>query len=449
MGVGLYIHHGTYDSATTPDDWLAGVRDWFDEDLDSDPFWGHFLTPSRTGATHDDRPAVFVQIHPAAEEVEFIVAEPGKVLVSAKTSTVGPGYHTALCRLLHRFGDEKGVTWNPAGDADDSSHDESGYFFTGDRDAVEREMLLHLKTIAVISADSLKATGHTLEAWHMPIGHSSEYPGGVRTPMGVRSDEWVRAVAADPRNGRDIYPWWDEGLTAGFFRGRGVHEMWLNVRWREILNDEEYDAWDSTCSDLCEAYKLDPTLDFPWREWAELIDMLDDFEGASAMTEELSAIVRERAAQVPADRPLIGYRRFPVKVSLLDGWTITIPGAMTEKWEEAVWSAWDGDRTVWFSNWGITNKGVPVPAEQCLAAMKLPDPDAEVIPHRDGDLVGKAHRGTCEEDDDELLSLRAYSAVDGKAALCNVYFRDESDFEWALRTWHSLNAPPDKGGGEP
>lgn len=444
MGVGLYIR-GTCASAGAVDDWLAGVQYWFDEDIAGDPFWGNFLTRCRSGTTHDDRPALFVLIHPAAEEVEFIVPEPGKVLVSAKTSTVGPGYHTALCELLHRFGDEQGVAWLPEGEDDDGSHDETGYFFTGDRAGVEREMLLRLKTMAAISTETLAATGHTLKAWNMPIGHDSEYPGGVHTPLGVRSDEWVRAVAADPTTGRDILAWWDDGLTAGFYFGRALHAMWADVAWRPALTDDEYDAWDFACDDLCRAYKLDPTLDYPWREWAELIDILNDFEGASGVSDELEAAVRERAARVPPDRPLVGYRRFPTTVKLLDGWTITVPGAMAQKWDELLWSAWDGERTVWFSNWGITNKGTPVPAEECLAAMKLPDPDAEVIRHRDGELVGKAVRGVSEEDGEELLNLKAFSAVDGKAALCNVFYHDDADDEWAVRTWHSLKAPPDRG----
>ena len=39
----------------------------------------------------EGEPALFVEIHPGAEEVEFCVPAPGRLVVSAKTSTAGPG----------------------------------------------------------------------------------------------------------------------------------------------------------------------------------------------------------------------------------------------------------------------------------------------------------------------------------------------------------------------
>jgi hypothetical protein len=443
MGVGLYLQ-GRYRAPATKKDpadyWLARVTNWFEGDISADKFWGNFFTRCRRGTAADDHPALFVAIHPAGEEVEFIVPEPGRVTVSAKTSTVGPGYHTALCQLLHRFGDDLKVRWNPVGEDDDSSQDETGYFFTGNRAAVEEEMLLHLKTIAAISADTLKGQGYTINTWHLPLDYDySEYPGDVHTPVGVRSNKWIRAVAKDPERGRDIYPWWDDGLTAGFYLGRALCDLWTKVRWRPALTGDEYDDWDFVCSDLVEAYKADPSLDYPWREWAELIDILNEFEGATYVTPELEKVIRQRAAKVPKKRPLIGYRRYPVKVNLLDGWSIRIPGEMAEMWEDNTWSAWDGDRTVWFSNWSLTKKDdTPVPAAEVLKAMSLSEGD--VIRHRDGKLIGRACLRDTEEDGEELINLQAFSAVNGKAALCNIFYHDENDYDWAVETWHSLTA---------
>src|SRR5262245_38326120 len=136
MGVGLYLQGRYRASAKKSKDpagaWLERVADWLDNDVGGDKFWGNFFKQCQLGTTHDDEPALFVAIHPAGEEVEFIVPEPGRVIVSAKTSTVGPGYHTALCKLLRWFGKDLKVSWNPAGEDDDSSQDETGYFFTGD-----------------------------------------------------------------------------------------------------------------------------------------------------------------------------------------------------------------------------------------------------------------------------------------------------------------------------
>ena len=113
---------------------------------------------------------------------------------------------------------------------------------------------------------------------------------------------------------------------------------------------------------------------------------------------------------------------------------------MAEKWEELTWSAWDGVRTVWFSCWGLTKDDEPVPAADVLDAMELPK--GKLVRHRDGKLIGKAIRGEVEEDGETLLNLKAFSAVDGKAALCNVFYQDRADDDWAVATWHSLTAGP-------
>jgi hypothetical protein len=115
---------------------------------------------------------------------------------------------------------------------------------------------------------------------------------------------------------------------------------------------------------------------------------------------------------------------------------------MAEMWEDNTWSAWDGERTVWFSNWGIsTQEGTPVPAAEVLDAMELPEGD--LIHHRKDGLIGKAVLEEAEENGEELLNLKAYSAVDGKAALCNIFYHDPDDYDWAVDTWHSLTATPD------
>src|SRR5262245_61329144 len=124
MGVGLYLNGRVQLPAKKKDpvgDWLESISNWFNEDIAGDELWGHFITTCRLRKTQDKKPALFVSIHPAGEDVEFIVPEPGRIIVSAKTSTVGPGYHTALCQLLHRFGNEMNIRWSPIGENDDES----------------------------------------------------------------------------------------------------------------------------------------------------------------------------------------------------------------------------------------------------------------------------------------------------------------------------------------
>jgi hypothetical protein len=431
MGVGLWLAGRFEAGERSAETWLATLQDWFDEDLAADSVWGNLLTRCRLGRTHDDHPALFVQLHPGAEDVDFFIPQEGRLVVSAKTSVLGPGYHIALCQIVRRLGEDNGVTWEQPGEDGEGSNDDTGYFFDGDPRAVEEEMLLHLRTLAAVVDETLSKSEFGELSLAMPIGHGFQ-GGPIKTLLGVRDRAWLAKVREDPRHGTDIYAWWEEGLTASFYLGRALSEMWLNVRWRPAEEGEErFDEMENILDDLVQAYRLDPTLTYPWREWVELMDLIGRDAG------ELDADVRRWAEEAP-DGPRIGYRRHPVKVSLADGWRITIPGAMSEEWQEGTWSAWDGERTVWFTCWRFEPRdGGSRPPEDLLRTAHK-DFRGELLEHRAGELLGQASVQEYEEDGDEMWNLKAFSAVPGRLALCNIYYHDEDDRSWAIDTWHKL-----------
>jgi hypothetical protein len=431
MGVGLYLR-GRFTPAEGqgPEDWLRDVEGWLEGNVRD------LLFRAQLGGQRDGQPTLSVRLHPSAEDVEISVPEPGRLIASAKTSTTGPGYHTYLCGLLRRLGADHGVSWEPP-DEEEGGGDETGYFNTRDRNAVEEEMLRWLKQMAEIVKESM-AAGAAWFMLSMGTEHSYRHHGPVVTPLGPRDRAWLGAVADDPRRGIDMFPWWEDGVTAATLLGSALCEMWQRVRWRTPLDEDEWSALMNIHLDLCRAYGLDPTLDYPWREWAELMDLIRSSGGALEMhAEDVEPEVRARAARVP-DGPLVGYRRRPVTVHLCDGWSIEVPGEMAEEWVEGGrWSAWAGGRTVWFSAFSMQKPdgGKPT-AEECLA--RLTPPDGEPLEHRGERVVGRAGLGPYEEDGEEMWKLGARSAVEGAAALCNIFFHDPADRDWAVATWHSL-----------
>src|SRR2546423_10201281 len=113
MGVGLYLT-GEYQSKRTAEQWLKRAAAWIEEH-GGEPF------PRIELDTEDEeRPTLTVLLHPAGEGVEITVLEPGSLIVSATTSTVGPGYHCHVCDLLHRFGEEYSITWHPPAEDGDT-----------------------------------------------------------------------------------------------------------------------------------------------------------------------------------------------------------------------------------------------------------------------------------------------------------------------------------------
>jgi hypothetical protein len=281
----------------------------------------------------------------------------------------------------------------------------------------------------------------------MPMGHHYGHHGPIVTPLGPRDRAWLEAVAADPRRGLDLFPWPAAGIGAPFYLGRALCHMWRSIRWRTPLTEEEGELMMSTHLNLCRAFGLDPRLPYPWREWRELLDHIAAHFGYLEMQDEdLEPEIRRRAAA--ADGQPIGYRRAPVRVDLTGGWSIEIPGAMAEAWEEdGRWSAWDGKRTVWFSSLSFTDKdGRKPPAEEILESSS--SPEGERLNWRGERVLGYAVLGPHEEEGERMWHFAARGAVAGGLGLCNFFFHDRADSDWAVKTWQTLDHPAEDAEGQ-
>ncbi len=368
MGVGLYLH-----GHSDMDGWIDALR----ERLARYP-------------------------HPAAEDIE--VTDEG--IVSAATTPVGPGYHVSVCRTLDVATRELAIRWDPPDD--DGGGDETGYFHDRDVAELERHMLQWLRTVATWVLENDDASGIHLA---LPTSHMYRVD-GVITPTGPRDRAWFQAVVEDPRRGVDFFPWWnadEEDAAATLARARCL--MWTEVRWREPNTDQEEAARQVALDLVTEAWELDPTLDYPAREWCELDDDPPD-----------EIVARAKLAT----GPLIGYRRHPVRVTLVGGWSVEIPGEFSEEWEDGTWSAWHDGRTVWFDAFQRD-----APAEELVEAVPA---EGEVLHRRDGNVIKKAYLQRGEEE----CTLSTRNAIDGKVCVSTIVFPTEDELAWAIETWASI-----------
>lgn len=438
MGVGLYLT-GTYptDSAgDSPEDWLEQVAAWI-ESHEEEP-----LMLCRIGTDDDDEPILNVQIHPCAEEIEFRTPEPGVCHVAAKTSTVGAGYHIFVCDLLRTFGKQFHVEWHEPAENSETG-DETGYFFTGDASAVRSELLNWISAIARIVIENSKEGEFGIRMVSMPLDCAYPQHEGILTPLGPRSPNWFTRVIESPETGTDFFPWWPEGVGAAFFLGRALCRMWQEIRWRPPITEEEGEQMMDVHLDLERAYHLDPTSAMPWREWRDIIAFLNEYFGYAEFhhDENVEEEIGRKAIAVDPEIPLIGYRRGLVRPTLAGGWSITLPGEMAEEWEEngETWSAWYGGRTIWFTCWVVKGEdGEPVSAREILETRPPWPEGGEVFEHADGPILGRAVFLPHEEDGQAMWNLKAYSAVDGAFALCNIFLNEPCDLGWAIEVWKSL-----------
>jgi hypothetical protein len=365
-----------------------------------------------------------VRLHPAAEDVQF-VKDGHSVTVEAKTSTVGPGYHAYVCDLLHALAADLGGAFEVPQGCEEAEGDESGYFVSGDRAALEEEFFKWLLGVADTVAECL-AEGSSGLMISMSTDVMFEFDGAVATPLGPRSDDWVEAVRRDPRAGIDVFPWWRLGLGAEHAAGSALVRMWTDVRWRSPADDDEIALLEKIDADLRRAHELDPSLPLPWAEWASISDFL-------GRDDTLANDVRERAAKLPVR---VGYRRRPVRVVLTGGWSIRLPGEMTSSFDEDdTWCGFMPGRTIWMSSFTVGDPEAPTRS----AAETLPDSE------RDGAGVelspfpeGYACRTSLETTEDGDTQLTVEVARPHRLALFTFVLHEAADLDWARHVAASI-----------
>jgi hypothetical protein len=411
-------------------DWLAGAAVWFES-------VGDAVLDAQVLRDSNEKPVLIAVLHPSPPPVEIRLGATGKVRVSAITTPAGPGYHQHLCNILRQLSNDFGFTWV----ADDCS-DPTSFLSTRNRGNLEQAFLRWLGA----------ACGGKPSSIGLPTNHCYTYPAEVLTPLGPRTRSWSAEVAAEPMRGCDFFSWWEPELSARVYRNRAIARLWCDFPWRPPLTDGEGELADQIANDLATAFKLDPAAELPWAEWLEVLNTIQaDDEGFCVTPNDrvLSVELWKRAGPVATDSQQgkrgsalpVGYRRFPLHVSLDGGWSIRIPGEFVQEWDgQRNWTAWNRTRTVWFRRVGFTKPGgEPPTAAEVLDVGRRSLPEGESIPAvHSGSVMGSAVVGAVEEDGRTVWRLSGMMGATGQLAVCHIYTEDPNDRDWAIKTWQSL-----------
>jgi hypothetical protein len=416
--VGQPEKRGVLRQVPSPEETLVEADAWFRNEP------RETVRGSRLGVDGANRPALFAMLHPAAGDMEIVASETGRVVLTASTAVVGPGYHTFLTQLVRRLGADLDVTWALY---DGVVETDELLFESADRVSVEREMLGWLMP-ALHAARAARARGGDMVHLGLPAGTRFMLPGALATVLGPRDDAWLETAIRQPVSALDVWPWWSDATDARYLLNRALCLMWTDVRWRPPGIVDEAELMDEVRGYLRRAHGLDPSLPYPWREWAELLR----FRGGD---DPLAGRINAGAGQAD-NGPLIGYRRGQVTV-LHEGWSVAVPGSFAERRSADEWWGGDAGRSVTLAATATGTPSGPMPPEVFLdqVAGQLGEGS---IPHRLGPVVGKARLTTDTSSGIEVAVLDGYSAVVGSGAAIKIVFDNPSDWEWALETWRSL-----------
>ncbi len=370
----------------------------------------------------DSYPTLFCLLHPAAEEVELSLIDLGHLQASANTSTVGPGYHIFLCSLLKRLAISFGASWQEEDEEEYS--DETGYFTSGEEHRVFDAMTAWLSTLAeYVLREASKSSSAIALSLHMHEVFESDSP--AMTPMGPRDSHWFEKTATDGSQGRDFFAWWNPGLNAEYFLNRALVQMWAQVRWRRPSNPSETAVLRYVAESLDVAYKLDPKLNFPWAEWAEILGYLDTSD----------PLVTSRVNGKSA----IGYRRRDVQVSMPGGWWITVPVTFSEfrADEDHNYYAFDPPKEVWFTSYRFTDENGEAFK---TARTEILSSEPELLYESDG-YVSRAEITDKQQNGEKYYLLQSSNVTVGQRSVCTIVFTRPEERDWAIQVWKSIKPP--------
>lgn len=374
-----------------------------------------------------------VTLHPAAEPVRLSVTGLGLVVADAGTSQVGPGYHVFLVDLLRAAGSAAGIRWLTQGEVaattQGSDHaevyDEPGYLATGNAAAVAPEMAAWLRGLAG-QLQQLVSEGVTELAVSLPMDVKYHYPAAVLTATGPRDLAWVAAAAREHVDG--FFAWPNLARDARFHLGKALAIMWCDLAF---LPGQQADLLAEVARELDAGYRLDPTLDWPWREWAEVLTLLGD-----PAWDPVAAFVEHQAGQVPADRPLIGYRRLPVTAYPDRSWQIDLPARSVGRWapDGTTWQVEAARISLSLSMYSLEATGYPT-------VEAIHNPAGHRWSESEGNLRRSAEARAAAGDDGvagHRYLLHGVVAGPGRFASLTVLLRDWADLDAALAVWRSL-----------
>ena len=388
------------------------------------------LAPEITHTSTDGSPVIFCHFHPAAEEVELSLLDSERLVVSASTASAGAGYHIFLVSLLKDLARDFEAAWQRPEDESGDYGDETDYFFSGDPQRVFDSMTTWLQSVAKLFFDGTLDADAAGIALAMPVVTNFESDQLAVTPMGPRSREWMRATAEDGNNGKDFFAWWTPGLNAEYYRRRALNQMWTSVRWRPPVNDSEMNLLQTVAESLALAYKLDPTLDYPWAEWNEVLE-LNGTDGSE------KALVRGHAAGTPA----LGYRRGHVIVTLTGGWRIRLPGSFSDfefNQDNDLFSL-DPPREIWFTSFRFTK---PLPEAVFEAEKKrLKETKPKYVSEGDHFVATTVVTEKVRETGEHYFAMNTVKMSPTTKAVCTMIYPEADQESWAQEIWQSLQFP--------
>src|SRR5579871_3914836 len=141
MPIGLNLRAAFTSPPVNASEMIAKIEEWLEQRCAA-------LEPEMTRGRVRKAPALFCQLHPAANPLQLVLTDAAHLEASATTSSAGPGYHIYVSQLLKELGQNFGATWEQPETGIGTYGDDTGFFFSGNEQAVQLGMATWLSQVA-------------------------------------------------------------------------------------------------------------------------------------------------------------------------------------------------------------------------------------------------------------------------------------------------------------
>jgi hypothetical protein len=372
-----------------------------------------------------DPPSLALALHPAVEPAIFEVPSPGTLVISANTSTGGPGYHRTFATRVRRMARDLSVDW-PRGQLVEGLGDETGFFETGDGTAVDAAMLDWAHDLAEAVLEQADGGG-TDFAIGMAPEQSFRTEAFAKTALGPRDRAFFERIVADRSAGAALFPWWADGPDADFHRDRALTRMWTEVRWRAPLDDADRETLSAVDRDLQRAATAG-SAGIPWAAWDEIRGLL----GRAPADRPASAADVASPARIGYRRGLVGFR--------YHGWVLDVPGSMGEATVDGDHVVYDETGNIRISTFQPSDEAGDGPPADAILAYGLMDGRLTAVIDDEG-VVGWASTRPLDGDDAGFRALQGLAAAPGALAFVTIS-HTASRADWAATTFRTLRWKP-------
>ena len=368
-------------------------------------------------------------IHPAEEPVEFFF-KGEKIVCSAKTSDAGPGYHNYLVDLLIECGKNCNIEWQWEDKIGDIG-DETEYYKYQDFEKLQLSMAEWLTALAKHTAESRNGRTHLCTDVNILKNQALEEDYFALSPLGFWNKEWFKKFV-NSKNEREIkkyckqfFPWWEKEQNGLFWLNVALTLMWQYIPWHTPINQQEKEDYELVADCLERAYKLDSSLKFPWVEWKQILEFLN--EKAKLKWLELKIPKINSTAS-------IGFFRRLMRRPLTGYWTIVLPGYFYYERENEGKTViyWHNDKTVRGSSYTINKLESQKFIKQKRKEFK------NMLELKKGEIYGFAEVSQTKENGSKYWVLQGHALSDNSLTITTITFHKRGDKKWAVNTWKSI-----------